>query len=493
MTTYVTVAIPYVNASPHLGYAFELVEADVFARAGRIGGESVRFLGGTDDHSLKNVLAAEAANVSTRNFIDAHAARFAGLAAPLGLSFDDFIHTSSDPRHRPAVERLWRACTARGDLYRQSYEGAYCVGCEQFYDAHEYPDRLCPDHATPLEHVVEENWFFRLTRYQDQLIDLIASGELTVEPAPFRDEVLSFLRRGLRDISVSRSVERARGWGIGVPDDPTQVIYVWFDALTNYISALRFADPASSDYARWWTGADRRVHFIGKGILRFHAVYWPAFLLSAGQPVPTHIHVHPYLTIDGAKLSKSSGARLDPLDVVGAYGTDALRWWLCRDVSPIADTDYTGERLVSRANDDLANGVGNAVNRIVTLIHRSRNGVTPCVGAAPLPAAERLQETVLGLLARFDRRGATQAITDAVGALNRDLEITQPWSLAQHSEHAATLDRLLDTYLQTATIIAASLAPIVPDLSRELAAQLSPRRALPAPAPVFKRRETVAL
>jgi methionyl-tRNA synthetase len=493
MTTYVTVAIPYANASPHLGYAIELVEADVFARALHLGGEPVRFLGGTDDYSLKNVLAAEAANVSTRDFIDAHAARFAALGAPLGVSFDDFIQTSSDPRHRPGVERLWRACAASGDLYRRPYEGAYCVGCEQFYDADEFPDGVCPDHATPLEHVVEENWFFRLARYQDQLIDLIASGALSVEPAPFRDEVLSFMRRGLRDVSVSRSVERARGWGIGVPDDPTQVVYVWFDALTNYISALRFHDPASSDYARWWAGANRRVHFIGKGILRFHAVYWPAFLLSAGQPVPTHIHVHPYLTIDGVKLSKSSGTQLDPLDVVAAYGTDALRWWLCRDVSPIADTDYTSERLVNRANDDLANGAGNAVNRIVTLIHRYRNGVTPCLGAEPLAATKQLRETVLRLLARFDRRGATQALVEAVGALNRDLETTQPWSLAKQPEHADTLDRLLDTYLQTATIIAVSLAPIVPELSRELTAQLSPRTALPPPTPVFKRLEIAAL
>jgi methionyl-tRNA synthetase len=492
MTTYVTVAIPYVNASPHLGYAFELVEADVFARALRISGEPVRFLGGTDDYSLKNVLAAEAANVSTRDFIDAHAARFAALGVPLGLSFDDFIQTSSDPRHRPAVERLWRACEERGDLYRRAYEGAYCVGCEQFYDDDERSGGLCPEHATPLEHVVEENWFFRLARYQDQLIDLIASGELTVEPAPFRDEVLSFLRRGLRDISVSRSVERARGWGIGVPDDPTQVIYVWFDALTNYISALRFDDPTSRDYARWWTSADRRVHVIGKGILRFHAVYWPAFLLSAGQPVPTQIHVHPYLTIEGAKLSKSSGPRLDPLDVVAAYGIDALRWWLCRDVSPIADTDYTTERLVNRANDDLANGVGNAVNRIVTLIHRFRNGVTPCAGARPLPATERLRETVVSHLARFDRRAATLAILEAVGALNKDLETTQPWKLAKQPEHAVTLDQLLDIYLETATAIAGALAPIVPELSRELTAQLSPRAGLPPPTPVFRRLEPLA-
>jgi methionyl-tRNA synthetase len=488
MTTYVTVAIPYVNAAPHLGYAFELVEADIYARARRSGGESVRFLGGTDDYSLKNVLAAAAAGVSTRTFVDAHADQFAALREPLGLSFDDFIRTSSDPRHLPAVERLWRACAARGDLYQRAYEGAYCVGCERFYDPDELPGGCCPEHTTPLEVVVEENWFFRLSRYQAQLVDVIESGRLVVEPAAFRDEVLSFVRRGLRDISVSRSVDRARGWGIGVPDDPTQVIYVWFDALTNYVSALEYGSPGSADFARWWTHADRRVHVIGKGILRFHAVYWPAFLLSAGQSVPTHIHVHPYLSIDGRKLSKSSGARVDPVDVVDRYGADALRWWFCRDVAANADTDFTVERLVQRVNEDLANGVGNAVNRIVTLVHRHRAGVAPDAGAVPLAAANGLAETVLDLLGRFDRRGATEAITTAISALNRDLEVTKPWRVATQPDQADALDRLLDSYLQTATIIANALQPIVPALSQRLTEQLDRRAVLPEPTPTFQRR-----
>jgi methionyl-tRNA synthetase len=489
MTTYVTVAIPYVNAAPHLGYAFELVEADVFARAVRNTGEPVRFLGGTDDYSLKNVLAASAAGVSTREFVDAHADRFAALAGPLGLSFDDFIRTSNDARHRPAVERLWRACDAGGDLYRQAYEGAYCVGCEQFYDADELPGGRCPEHVTPLDIVVEENWFFRLSKYQAQLEDLIASGELIVEPNAFRDEALSFIRRGLRDISVSRPVDRARGWGIGVPDDPTQVVYVWFDALTNYISALEFGEPDSTRYERWWTAARQRVHVIGKGILRFHAVYWPAFLLAAGQPVPTHIHVHPYLTIDGAKLSKSSGVRVDPVDIVATYGTDALRWWFCRDVSPTSDTDFTVERLVAKANDDLANGVGNAVNRIVTLIHRYRAGVAPRVDARALVETDDLVEAVRALLSRFDRRGATQAIVTAVSALNRDLEATQPWKIAKDPSRADELDRLFDSYLQTAAIIAAALQPLVPELSHRVLRQLDRTAPLPASTPTFQRLE----
>ena len=309
-STYVTVAIPYVNADPHLGYAYELVLADTYARARRQAGDAVRFLGGTDDYSLKNVLAAEAAGLSTVEFVERHADRFEQLAGPLELSFDDFVRTSADPRHRPAVERLWRACAARGDLYRRTYEGDYCVGCEQFWspaDAVADDGALhCPEHLTPLDRVAESNWFFRLSAYQDHLDRLITTGELEIHPRQYRDEVLAFVRRGLEDISVSRSVGRARGWGIPVPDDPDQVVYVWFDALTNYFSSLDFGDPESVAYRRWWLDAERRVHVIGKGITRFHAVYWPAFLASAGQPAPTRIEVHPYLTVDGAKISKSA-------------------------------------------------------------------------------------------------------------------------------------------------------------------------------------------
>ncbi len=382
MTTFITVAIPYVNATPHLGYAFELVEADLAARARRAAGEAVRFLGGTDDHSLKNVLAAEAAGRTTRAFVDEHAERFAALAEPLGVSFDDFIRTSSDPRHRPAVERLWAACDRRGDLYRREYEGAYCVGCERFCEPDELVDGRCPEHGTIAETVVETNWFFRLSRYQDQLRDLIETNALSIDPEPFRNEVLAFIRAGLRDISVSRSIERARGWGIGVPGDASQVVYVWFDALTNYISALDFGTDGEQ-YERWWRQADHRVHVVGKGIQRFHAVYWPSFLLSAGEPVPTRVHVHPYLSVDGAKISKSSGNGPDPTDLTDRFGTDALRWWFTRDVSPITDTDFTVERLIARANDDLANGVGNAVSRIAC-----SSGATG-TGSCPTPRPNR--------------------------------------------------------------------------------------------------------
>ena len=471
MTTYVTVAIPYVNAAPHLGYSYELVEADIYARALRRCGDSVRFLGGTDDHSLKNVLAAEAAGRPTAEFVTANARRFEQLAGPLGLSFDDFIHTSTDPRHRPAVERLWRACAANSDLYRKEYEGRYCTGCEQFYDRGDAVDGRCPEHGNVLEQVAEENWFFRLSAYEERLERLIADDVLEIRPEPFRQEVLAFVRRGLRDISVSRSVQRARGWGIGVPDDPTQVIYVWFDALTNYLSALEFGDPDSAALRRWWFESERRVHVVGKGILRFHAVYWPAFLLSAGLPLPTRIQVHPYLTVDGVKLSKSSGTTVDPLAVIDAFGTDALRWWFARDVGAVGDTDYTAARLIERSNDDLANGVGNVVHRVATLVQRARSAGVEVATHEPHVQEHDIEEIVTARLQEFDLRGATAALLDAVATLNRNLEATAPWRLSP-DRHASELSGLLGRQLATATAIASAATSIVPALADRLGEHL---------------------
>jgi methionyl-tRNA synthetase len=487
-TTYVTVAIPFVNAAPHLGYAYELVQADIYARSRRYAGDHVRFLGGTDDYSLKNVLAAEAAGEPTRSFVGRHARRFEALAGRLGLSFDDFIRTSADARHAPSVERIWRAALQRGDLYRRQYEGDYCVGCEQFYDTAEQVEGRCPEHRTPTERVAEENWFFRLSAYQDHLEALISSDRLAIRPEPFRREALAFIRAGLRDISVSRSVERARGWGIPVPDDRTQVVYVWFDALANYISALGFGKTNSADYRRWWLEADRRVHVIGKGILRFHAIYWPAFLESAGQPAPTRIQVHPYLTVDGLKLSKSLGSTIDPVEVVERYGVDALRWFFAREVGEVADTDFTVTRLVDRANEDLANGLGNAANRIVTLVHSHLGSRIDEHQAEPLSAFAHLRDAVTEAIAEFRLREAAGLITEAVSALNTDLAATEPWRIAADPARTHELEAVLARQIATARVISTALAPILPSQSKRLRHQLgdgcSP---LPTPRPTFTR------
>lgn len=370
---YVTTAIPYVNAAPHLGHALEFVQADVLARHRRLRGQPVRFLSGTDDHALKNVLAARNAGVPVADFVNDAADRFQALQELLELSCDDYIRTSSDPRHRPGVDYLWQRCTEAGDFYRHTYTGLYCVGCEQFYEPDALVDGVCAEHGTAPEQVTETNWFFRLSRYRDQIKDAITSGALTINPPQKRNEVLALLDEGLTDFSVSRPASRASGWGIPVPRDPDQVIYVWWDALTNYITALG-VDRPGEDYERWWGGDGERVHVIGKGITRFHAVYWIGLLLSAGQPLPTTIHVHDYVTVDGAKLSKSTGNIVDPVELVNTYGVDALRWWLTREVPLLGDTEFTSARLIQAYNTDLANGLGNLANRTLTLLHKHYDG-----------------------------------------------------------------------------------------------------------------------
>jgi methionyl-tRNA synthetase len=513
--TYVTTTIPYVNARPHVGHALELVQADVLARHRRQRGDEVRFQTGTDDNSLKNVLAADAAGAPVQEFVDANAAAFTALAGPLSLSVDDVIRTSRDPRHRAGVERLWRACAESGDLYRKHYEGLYCVGCEQFYTPDELAGGRCPEHGTPPQLVSEENWFFRLSRYGARLHDAISTGALRIEPAGRRNEVLAFIAGGLADFSVSRSTERARGWGIPVPGDPGQVIYVWWDALGNYLTALGYGTGGDGKQ-RWWDGAQRRIHLVGKGVLRFHAVYWPAMLLSAGEPLPTGIFVHGYLTDAGRKISKSGGSTADPAALAAGYGTDALRWWLLREVPRAGDADFTAGRLVSRANDELANGLGNLVNRVVAMVHRYRGGQVPVAGepTAGQPTAGQptagAEGTVSGAgdlvvasreapglidaaLADFDFRRATAALWRVVDEANRFVNQVRPWDLAK-AERAggeaasATLDAVLALLVRTGQDVAGWLAPFLPDAAARITRQCTPVDGrLPAPSPVFQR------
>jgi methionyl-tRNA synthetase len=495
---YVTTTIPYVNARPHLGFALELVQADVLARHQRQRGHEVRFLTGTDDNSLKNVLAAEAEGLPTQELVDRNATAFEALREPLALSFDDFIRTSRDPRHQPGVERFWKACAEAGDLYRKHYEGLYCVGCEQFYTPAELRQGRCPEHGTPPQLVAEENWFFRLSRYQDQLHDLISSRRLRIEPAARRNEVLGFISAGLADFSVSRSDTRARGWGIPVPNDPGQVIYVWWDALGNYLTALDYGH-GGQDYQHWWVHNDRRVHLLGKGVLRFHAVYWPAMLLSAGEPLPTDILVHDYLTVDGYKISKSTGSVIDPVVLVERFGTDAVRWWLLREVPRVGDADFTIDKLTARANGDLANDLGNLVNRVVSMLHRYRDGRVPAApqpatGADPLVAACHLApELVTAALAAFDFRRATAAAWTIVDEANRYVEYIRPWQLARAEREGDTtagshLDAALGILIHACRTIAEQLAPFLPGAAARIAAQCRPSAGrLPVPQPAFPR------
>src|SRR5690606_15084798 len=481
--SYMTTSIPFVNAAPHLGHALEYVLADAFARYHRLTGDDTRFLTGTDENSLTNVLAAEREGIPVADLVDRNAEAFRRLTEYLDISNDDFIRTAAEPRHIEGAQKLWEACARAGDIDKRYYSGLYCVLGEQFYTEEEAQDVLCPEHHIPLELVEEENYFFRLSRYQDALARAIDSEALRIIPETRRNEVRAFIARGLEDFSISRTRARARGWGIPVPDDPDQVMYVWFDALANYITALGYAHDADL-YRRYWVENPHRVHVIGKGILRFHAVYWPAMLMSAGEPLPTTIVVHGYLTMGGEKMSKSLGNVVDPAELTARYGADAVRYWMLREVPPTQDADYTDEKLERRYNADLANDLGNLLNRTVSMIRRYRAGLVPAPGepvttdqdleavAANLPGA--IAEA-MGL--NFDPQTALAAIWDLVVRANRYVEETAPWSLARaerSGDAAATarLDTALYHLAEALRIIAQALRPFLPDTTERIAEQI---------------------
>lgn len=475
-TIFISNTIPYVNARPHLGHAFEFVQTDAYARFLRGMGADVFFLSGSDENSLKNVLAAEQEGISTRELVDRNVEYFTALKPVLQLSYDDFIRTSADDIHRRGATRFWRALASNGDLYKKTYGGLYCVGCEQFYLESELLAGRCPEHGTVPEFIEEENYFFRLSRYQGELLKLIEDRTIDIVPDTRRNDVLSFVRSGLQDISISRSAQRARGWGIPVPDDPDHVMYVWMDALTNYITALGWADDAEP-YQHYWAGADERIHVVGKGVTRFHAVYWPAMLLAARLPTPTSIVVHGYVTVAGSKLSKSTGNVVDPEELVEEQGADAVRQFLLADLSPVADGDFTTERLVRRYNADLANGLGNLVGRVTTMVANYRGGRVPSSSldlAGPLRKhADDAAAAYAGALGQFDHREACQALWDFVRQVNTYIEDEAPWNLfkaerAGDAEAAAHLDDVIFEMVCALRFLATHLRPVLPHSSEVL-------------------------
>jgi methionyl-tRNA synthetase len=504
---YISTSIPYVNARPHVGHALEYVQADTYARFHRQRGEDVFFLSGSDENSLKNVQAAEAEGITTRELVDRNVQYFEQTLAALAASNDGFIRTGVDPLHFAGAEKIWRAMTQADDVYLKKYSGLYCVGEEAFFTEEELVDGLCPDRKPPVL-VEEENYFFRLSNYQEQLHALIASDRLKIVPDVRKNEVLRFIERGLEDFSISRSQERARGWGVPVPDDPGQVMYVWVDALANYITALDYANDGLL-YDRYWLDAPTRVHAIGKNILRFHAIYWPAMLLSAGIPLPTHIVVHGFLTIDGEKMSKSLGNVIDPLDVVEQYGADAVRYYLLREISPGGDGDFSLGRLVQRYNADLANDLGNLVNRTVSMLNRYREGVIPePAGATALEDQLRslLDEVTArsgALMEAYEPQQALNTIWEAVTAANTYVEQAAPWVLARRAKDgendaAARLDSVLATLAETTGRLAWLLQPFIPASAQEIARQLGsvsadqppvPGQRVTEPSPIFPRIE----
>jgi len=367
---YITTTIPYVNAEPHIGHALEFVQADVIARyfIKQHGKENVYFLSGTDENAIKNVRAAEEAGIPVKDFVDKNSAIFKNLLKRLNIDNDQFIRTT-EKRHTKGAQALWLATKKEDISKKKSYKGLYCVGCEQFYKPEELDKSgFCHEHpGKKLEEIEEKNYFFKLSNYQDWLVDLIGKGQLKIIPEKRKNEVLAFIKRGLGDFSISRSIKRSKGWGVPVPGDDEQTMYVWYDALSNYITALGYPDKSADLYKKFWLENDNKIHVLGKGVSRFHAIYWPAMLKSAGLPLPNLEFIHDYITIDGKKISKTLGNTVDPIKLIKKYGVDAVRYYLLREISPFKDGDFNQQRFEELYNADLANGLGNFAARVGAL------------------------------------------------------------------------------------------------------------------------------
>ncbi len=453
---YLTTAIDYSNGDPHLGHALEKVGADAIARYRRLRGDAVTFLMGMDEHSQAVVQAAEQNGYTPQAWVDRMAVRFEEFWRRLEVSNDDWIRTT-EPRHRDAVTELLRRIRERNpdDLYVGEYEGLYCVGCEEFKQPAQIVNGRCIEHPTrELIPTKERNHFFRLSRYRDAVLERIRSGEFRVEPAIRRNEIVRLLEDGLQDISVSR---HRLSWGIPFPDDPEQTVYVWFDALINYLSATGF--PAKG-YERLWP-AD--LHVVGKGITRFHCVIWPAMLLAAGLPLPGEVWAHGYVQWEGTKMSKSSGTAVTLDEAIERHGADALRYFLLREVGFEADGNFTWERFDERYTADLADGLGNLASRALAMIAKYREGVVPrAVERASLDDAgkETVQRYAQAMNA-LDLRGGAEAAWDLVATANLYIQQTAPWKLAKEGRHAE-LDASLAALARALYRLAVLASPYIP-------------------------------
>ncbi len=462
---YITTAINYVNGDPHIGHALEKIQADVVARYHRILGDDVFFLTGTDENSLKNVQAAEKEGMAVKDLVDRNAKRFYDLKDILNLSFNDFIRTT-EKRHVLGVEKLWNAC--QKDIYRKKYQGLYCVGCETFYKESELIGGLCPEHQKAPELIEEENYFFKLSKYQKELKKLIGTDKFKIIPETRKNEVLSFINSGLEDICISRSKERAHGWGISVPGDPSQIVWVWFDALANYITAAGYGSKEKGFEKAW--PAD--IHVVGKGILRFHAVYWPAILLSARISLPKSVFVHGYITVNGSKMSKSIGNVINPFDLVEKYGTDPVRYFLLREMPPTQDGDFTAEKFEERYKADLSRGLGNLTSRILTLAEKTgvwiirdefkNNQLRKVKEGVKKESAQALVEL------RFN--DALAIIWKLIGFCDKYIEETKPWEESENKKE------VIADLLLALVSVAQNLEPFLPETSQKILKQIKEKK-----------------
>ena len=488
---YITTAISYPNGKPHIGHAYEAIAADAMARFRRAQGRDVRLVTGTDEHGLKMVQTARAAGRDTKEYADEMSCYFRQMCDDLNISYDAFVRTT-EPRHYEASKAIWKAMEAVGDLYLDRYEGWYSVRDEAFYDENEIVggeggEKLSPQ-GTPVEWTVEETWFFRLSNYQDRLLALYRENPDFIRPESRRNEVVRFVEGGLKDLSVSRT---SFDWGVPVPGSPGHVMYVWVDALTTYMTGVGYAQD-EQEYARYWP-AD--VHLIGKDIVRFHAVYWPAFLMSADLPLPKQVFGHGFLLARGEKMSKSLGNVVDPMELAERFGVDQLRYFLLREISFGQDGSYSSEAIVNRANSELANSFGNLAQRSLSMIFKNLGGILPAAGEAAEDKAliAQVDEACAELAQEFDRFSFStglEAWMTAVFACNQYVDTMAPWALKKSDPER--MAAVLGTLVVAVRQLAVAVQPIIPASTERLIALIdSGKEGAPIaqPTPIFPRLE----
>jgi len=469
---YLTTPIYYVNSVPHLGTAYTTVAADALARYRRLLGDDVHFLTGLDEHGQKVEQAATENNMTPAEWTDAMASKFVATWDQLLITNDDFIRTTEE-RHTAAVQKLAQTLYDRGDIYKGHYEGWYCVPDETYWAEGDLADeKTCPQCGRALEFVREDNYFFKLSAYQEELLAYFEANPDFIRPETRRNEVLSFVRGGLRDLSISRANIK---WGVPLPWDESHTVYVWFDALINYMTAVGYGDPErQATFEHRWPA---QVHFVGKDIIRFHCVIWPAMLMAAGLPVPHSVFAHGFLLTKGEKMSKSKGNAMAPADLVERFGVDGYRYYFLRDVQFGADGSISLEAMVQRYNGDLANDWGNLCSRLFNMVGKYFDGVVPDPGRSPLPTPDdtALKDVALALperyaaaMERLDYAGALEAAWDLVKRANRYIEDSAPWNLAKSEETMDRLAAVIFNALEAVRIAALFTAPVMPVTSLEV-------------------------